>query len=302
MNLHKNKKEFYDTILMVSSKLNTTPAIVEKDYYVSLFLQHLVKKVPNILFKGGTSLSKCHKVINRFSEDIDLTLDINNQTQSCKKNLKQKIIEVCVELEFELLNESQIRSRRDYNCYEIKYPIQFDGVGIKQFLLVETVFMVKSFPDELKYVTCMVYDFWKQNNDETAINEFQVKPFEIRVQTLERTFVDKVFAICDYAVSNNTTGFSRHIYDLYKLSNYVVLDCKFKKLVNIVREERKKHSRCYTAQDQYNIPYILKEIFEKKIYYDDYNDVTRKILFDETSYDTAITIINKIIESGVFEK
>ncbi len=105
MNLHKNKKEFCDTILMMSNKLNTTPAIVEKDYYVSLFLQHLVKKVPNILFKGGTSLSKCHKVINRFSEDIDLTLDVNNQTQSSKKNLKHKIIEVCNELEFELLNE-----------------------------------------------------------------------------------------------------------------------------------------------------------------------------------------------------
>jgi len=302
MNLHKNKKEFYETILMISSKLNTTPAIVEKDYYVSLFLKHLVKKVPNILFKGGTSLSKCHKVINRFSEDIDLTLDMDNQTQSCKKNLKHKIIEVCNELEFELLNESQIRSRRDYNRYEIKYPIQFDGIGIKQFLLVETVFMVKSFPDEIKPVTCMVYDFWKQISDEAAISEFKMEPFEIRVQTLERTFVDKVFAICDYAVSNNTTGFSRHIYDLYKLSKYVVLDYAFKNLVNIVREERKKHNRCYTAQDKYDIPYILKQIIEKNTYYDDYNEVTRKILFDETSYETAITIINKIIESGVFEK
>ncbi len=162
--------------------------------------------------------------------------------------------------------------------------------------------MVKSFPDEIKPVTCMVYDFWKQINDEDAISEFKIEPFEIRVQTLERTFVDKVFAICDYAISNNTTGFSRHIYDLYKLSKYVVLDYAFKNLVNIVREERKKHNRCYTAQDKYDIPYILKQIIEKNTYYDDYNDVTRKILFDETSYETAITIINKIIESGVFEK
>lgn len=29
----------------------------------------------NIVFKGGTSLSKCHKAINRFSEDIDITID-----------------------------------------------------------------------------------------------------------------------------------------------------------------------------------------------------------------------------------
>lgn len=44
--------------------------------------------------------------------------------------------------------------------------------------------MVKSFPDELQHVTCMVYDFWKQINDEAAINEFKMNPFEIHVQTL----------------------------------------------------------------------------------------------------------------------
>lgn len=57
--------------------------------------------------------------------------------------------------------------------------------------------------------------------------------------------IDKVFALCDYAVSNNTTGYSRHIYDLYKLLNIVILDDKLKLLAKEVREERKKHVRCY---------------------------------------------------------
>ena len=141
MNLHKNQQEFYDTLLVISNKLNISPAIIEKDYYVTIFLDALVKRVPNLIFKGDTSLSKCHKVINRFSEDIDLTLDAENQMQ--EKNLKQEIIDVCHELlGFELLNAADIRSRRDYNRYEIKYPITFEGTGIKQYLLVETVFMV----------------------------------------------------------------------------------------------------------------------------------------------------------------
>ena len=50
-------------------------AIIEKDYYVTLVLRELAKQVPNLLFKGGTSLSKCYKIIDRFSEDIDITLD-----------------------------------------------------------------------------------------------------------------------------------------------------------------------------------------------------------------------------------
>ncbi|MBQ7358226.1 MAG: nucleotidyl transferase AbiEii/AbiGii toxin family protein [Clostridia bacterium] len=302
MNLHKNPQEFYDTLLVLGDRLNTSPAIIEKDYYVTIFLEALAKRVPNLLFKGGTSLSKCHKIINRFSEDIDLTLDAENQTQGNKRNLKYEIVEVCNELGLELINEADIRSRRDYNRYEIKYPIHFEGAGIKQYLLVETVFMVKSYPDEIKKATSMIYDFWKEIGDETAIEEYEMKPFEIRVQTLDRTLVDKVFALCDYAVSNNTTGYSRHIYDLYRLLSVVVLDDKLKALVKEVREDRKTHERCYTAQDQYDIPSILKQIIDKRIYYKDYENITKKVLFDGTSYETSITALYKIIKSGVFSK
>lgn len=302
MNLHKNPQEFYDTLLVLGDRLNTSPAIIEKDYYVTMFLEALSKRVPNLLFKGGTSLSKCHKIINRFSEDIDLTLDSENQTQGKKRNLKYEIIEVCNELGLELMNEADIRSRRDYNRYEIKYPIHFEGAGIKQYLLVETVFMVKAYPDEIKTATSMIYDFWKEIGDEAAIEEYEMKPFDIRVQTLDRTLVDKVFALCDYAVSNNTTGYSRHIYDLYRLLSMVVLDDKLKALVKEVREDRKAHERCYTAQDKYDIPSILKQIIDEKIYYKDYEEITKKVLFDGTSYETSITAIHKIIESGVFEK
>lgn len=122
MKLHNNKKEFIDTILLIADKLNTAPAIIEKDYYVTIFLQELHKRMPNVLFKGGTSLSKCYKLINRFSEDIDLTLDINNQTQSNKRKLSHTIIEVCNELGFELINKSNIYSRR--NIINMKLLIQ----------------------------------------------------------------------------------------------------------------------------------------------------------------------------------
>lgn len=301
MNLHKNPQEFYDTLLVLGDRLNTSPAIIEKDYYVTMFLEALAKRVPNLLFKGGTSLSKCHKIINRFSEDIDLTLDAENQTQGKKRNLKYEIIEVCNELGLELINEADIRSRRDYNRYEIKYPIHFEGAGIKQYLLVETVFLVKAYPDEIKTATSMIYDFWKEIGEEAAIDEYEMKPFEIRVQTLDRTLIDKVFALCDYAVSNNTTGYSRHIYDLYRLLSVVVLDDKLRVLVKEVREDRKTNERCYTAQDKYDIPSILQQIIDEKIYYKDYMDITEKVLFDGTSYETAITALQKIIESRVFD-
>ncbi len=60
---------------MASEYFNVAPALIEKDYYVTLILKCLNQEIPGLLFKGGTSLSKCYKLIDRFSEDIDLTLD-----------------------------------------------------------------------------------------------------------------------------------------------------------------------------------------------------------------------------------
>ncbi|MBR4679809.1 MAG: nucleotidyl transferase AbiEii/AbiGii toxin family protein [Fibrobacter sp.] len=47
--------------------------LVEKDYYVSLILKEIATSSDKAVFKGGTSLSKALKVINRFSEDIDIS-------------------------------------------------------------------------------------------------------------------------------------------------------------------------------------------------------------------------------------
>lgn len=51
--------------------------IVEKDFWAAWTLKRLfaLKNTPKMIFKGGTSLSKAYGVINRFSEDIDISLD-----------------------------------------------------------------------------------------------------------------------------------------------------------------------------------------------------------------------------------
>ena len=60
------------------SRVGMNVAIVEKDFWVCLVLDYLFhdsKWKQCLAFKGGTSLSKAYKVIERFSEDIDLILD-----------------------------------------------------------------------------------------------------------------------------------------------------------------------------------------------------------------------------------
>ena len=63
-----------------ANRSGLTPIIIEKDFWVCWTLDRLSKipaLTPHLTFKGGTSLSKCYSVIQRFSEDIDLTISKN---------------------------------------------------------------------------------------------------------------------------------------------------------------------------------------------------------------------------------
>ena len=65
-------------IAAADSQTGIRPAFLEKDFWVCYTLDALFNRSPfkdRIAFKGGTSLSKCFGVIDRFSEDIDLILD-----------------------------------------------------------------------------------------------------------------------------------------------------------------------------------------------------------------------------------
>ena len=128
-----------------------------------------------------------------------------------------------------------------------------------------------------------------------------LEPFEIRVQTLDRTLVDKVFALCDYLVGERIERNSRHIYDLPRLLTRVRLDDGLRELVREVRADRKPHAMCYSAQDGVSVPEMLSRIVKTGIYRKDYETVTRAMTFKYVPYDDAIIAIEKIIESGVFD-
>ena len=301
MVLHKDKKSFDIAIRAASRHFNVSPAIIEKDYYVTLVLRELAKQVPDLLFKGGTSLSKCYKIIDRFSEDIDITLDSEHQSQGKRKNLKYTIVEICSNLGLNLLNENETRSRRDYNCYKIDYCARHSLSGLNPQLLVETVFIVKAFPDEIKQASSMIYDYLKAVGNDEAIAQYELEPFDIRVQTLDRTLVDKVFAVCDYMLDNKAERQSRHIYDLSRLLTLVKLDDNLKDLIKEVREDRKLGTKCYSAQDGVSVPNLLRQIIDTEFFKKDYEDSTEKLLSKPVTYEEAIKAIEMIIASDVFD-
>ena len=66
-----------DILQAAAAALGRQAAVLEKDIWVCWILQTLFS-IPDshpMAFKGGTSLSKVYQVIDRFSEDVDITLD-----------------------------------------------------------------------------------------------------------------------------------------------------------------------------------------------------------------------------------
>jgi predicted nucleotidyltransferase component of viral defense system len=70
-----NHKQFFDLIRIVAEQKGIDPALVEKDYWIMHCLYGLQELGLAFELKGGTSLSKGFKIIDRFSEDIDIHID-----------------------------------------------------------------------------------------------------------------------------------------------------------------------------------------------------------------------------------
>ncbi|MGF7232925.1 nucleotidyl transferase AbiEii/AbiGii toxin family protein [Arachidicoccus sp.] len=98
MKLHENITLYTDAIRFTAQQMNLPPEYIEKDYWVTFALYKIFKNEigKETVFKGGTALSKCFNLIQRFSEDIDLVvLHKENETPNQLKNKIRKIFE-CV--------------------------------------------------------------------------------------------------------------------------------------------------------------------------------------------------------------
>jgi hypothetical protein len=69
-----NHPEFSDLIRIVANQMSVDPGLVEKDYWIMHCLYGLQTLDLVFELKGGTSLSKGFKIIERFSEDIDIRI------------------------------------------------------------------------------------------------------------------------------------------------------------------------------------------------------------------------------------
>lgn len=296
MYLHENQKDWDELVARAAKRYSLAEAFVVKDYFIYLALKLITRENPEIVFKGGTCLSKCHNAIARFSEDVDLGLEVERATEGQRKRMKAAVTHAVEKMGLAVANLDETRSRREFNKYLI--PLPSTGIGFSSdTLIIETAVMTPASPAVAKTVDSYLYRLCIDEGFHDVVSEYELEPFKLITNSTERTFVDKVFALCDYYMAGPIPPRqSRHIYDLYKLSSIISFDKTLAALFDTVRQQRKSAHGCPSAQDGVDVSLVLEAIIKEDAYRDDYKNVTTPLLFEDIMYEEAIGSLRMVSE------
>ncbi len=192
----------------------------------------------HLAFKGGTSLSKCYDVIERFSEDIDLILDwrviglrLNEPWEERSKNkqdifnkstnektaifLREKFLK---SLQEDLANEkvegwSLFINQDDPFTIHFSYPRSFQNPALVQEIRLELGCLASWTPTKELEIIPYAANYYPQL--------FTTNSTSVRTVEAKRTFWEKATILHREAhrpiTSNLPARYSRHYYDLYMM-------------------------------------------------------------------------------------
>lgn len=226
MNLHVNKELFMDTIAVTSQRMDIQEIFVEKDYWIcyalNLIFQSPMKE--EAIFKGGTALSKCYQLIDRFSEDIDLVIlrhgeESGNQLKNKLKKITQTIEAPLTEQDIEgITNKLGMIRKMAYN-----YPKMFQGNfgQVRDTLIIEATWLGHFEPYSKKMISSYIYEMMMETGQAQMAEQYGLQPFEALVLDAERTLCEKIMSLVRFSYSENPIqdlrNKIRHLYDIHQL-------------------------------------------------------------------------------------
>jgi predicted nucleotidyltransferase component of viral defense system len=222
MNFHLDK-EFEDAVNATSEYFKLRAVLIEKDYWVTYVLKNLSQSefFEKVIFKGGTSLSKAHNCIERFSEDIDLAL-LNKEKLSndkCYKLMKRIEPEITKELKPLEGKPGDKMEKKRVTYYSYHRIIKGEIGVVKDEIQIEINTFTNPVPYEEKQIQSFVGQFLSIKSMTDLVTKHQLEPFKLLVLTRERTFFEKLLSLIrlSYTGIDSLREKIRHFYDMYKL-------------------------------------------------------------------------------------
>ena len=225
MNLHLDKDNFEGAIVATANYFKIPEIFIEKDYWVTYALHQLfhseVKDL--IVFKGGTSLSKCYSIIKRFSEDIDLVV-IKNDVDT-GSDLKRRLKDITTIIDRSILDivADHPNTNKKGSIRKIVYSFPKVGLGgkygeVKDDITLEVSHLGNFEPNVTKPIRTLIADYINSTPNIELITQFGLGDFEVKALAVERTFCEKIISLVRFSYTESPiTDLSnkvRHTYDL----------------------------------------------------------------------------------------
>ncbi|MBT9395046.1 nucleotidyl transferase AbiEii/AbiGii toxin family protein [Hymenobacter sp. NST-14] len=228
MTLHTHEQDFRNLITITATAREMRQSFIEKDYWVTWVLRNLADSAvaDHVVFKGGTSLSKGYGLIERFSEDVDLAVIL--QEQQSDGELKRLIRDIHKIAAGDLpeVDVPGSTSKRGHNrlVYH-QYPHLFtDPVPTAtEHILLEITAFGEPEPHSKRPLISYLGQYLLDHGQPDAVQEYGLEAFDFNVLSLSRTFAEKIMALVRASYEEDplaATGRKvRHLYDLHQLAN-----------------------------------------------------------------------------------
>lgn len=226
MRLHENPKLFSDAVRATAQQMEILDIYVEKDYWVTYALKTVFASDCNefSVFKGGTALSKCYKIIERFSEDIDLVVlreegESGNSLTRKIKSISRIVGEVLQEVNKEGLTSKSGRLRKTAH----EYPKTFKGdfKQVRDFIVLEASTLGNFEPYNKMNISSFIHDMMLIQGQEDLVEENQLLPFTVNVLDIKRTICEKIMSLVRFSYEEDAIvslrNKIRHTYDIHLL-------------------------------------------------------------------------------------
>ena len=321
-------------IELVRNVKNITPASIEKDWWVSMILKALFSLPPSsyMYFKGGTSLSKAWSIIDRFSEDIDISLyrdffldelglpyakcENNNQVKYLRKASREYIVnELCVALERRMsetgIGDVEIKAVTEKMTPDGPRPIDSDSDPvvllayypsvipqahgyISPYVKIEISCLSMKEPYEIKRISSLIEEVLPGEDSDSICNIATISP--------SRTFLEKAFLLNEeyQRKSPRTERMSRHLYDLEKLmdTDYAISALKDMNLYGDIIEHRRRFYHVggvnYSLNNPETIAFSPRGQLRDKMR-TDYETMKESMIYgDRLSFDALISRIEEL--------
>lgn len=226
MKLHLDKKLFRQAVQFTSDQMQIPAIFVEKDYWVTyaLFTIFNDKIGSDTVFKGGTALSKCYNIIERFSEDIDLVVlrregESNNKLTTKIRTISNVVSNVLPEIEIAGLTHKMGMNRKTAHSYNKEFKGDYGQV--RDAIVVEATWLGYFEPYTTKSVCSFVGEMMMNNEQSEIAKEQDLSPFDVLVLEPSRTICEKIMSLVRFSYGENPItdlkNKIRHIYDLNQL-------------------------------------------------------------------------------------